>query len=203
MKRVYMYSLYERIWHWLQAALMLGLIVTGVEIHWPELGLMGFASAVNAHGVLAFVLLANAALSLFYHLSTGEIRQFMPEPREFSSLMVKQARYYLGGIFRGEPHPIAKNPERKLNPLQQLTYLGMLNVLLPLQVVTGLVMWGAQRWPGLLDAVGGLAVPAKIHTLGAWLFAAFLVIHVYMTTTGSKPFTLIKAMVTGWEEEEA
>ena len=34
-------------------------------------------------------------------------------------------------------------------------------------------------------------------------FLTFLVIHVYMTTTGHSIFAHIKAMVTGWESVEA
>ena len=33
---------------------------------------------------------------------------------------------------RGEPHPFEKQPGKRLNPLQQVTYLAILNVLLPL-----------------------------------------------------------------------
>ena len=43
---------------------------------------------------------------------------------------------------------------------------------------------------------------AVIHTLGAFLLMAFVVVHVYMTTTGHTLTTNIKAMITGWEELE-
>jgi Ni/Fe-hydrogenase b-type cytochrome subunit len=201
-KRVYMYTVYERVWHWLQVLLIGLLLLTGIEIHWPRLQLFDFRHAVEAHNALAFILIANAFLSLFYHLTTGEIRQFIPEPRELFGLMAKQARYYLQGIFRHEPHPLAKDPRRKLNPLQQITYLVLLNFLLPLQVLSGLVMWGAQRYPRLLSLFGGLQTVAAVHTLGAWLLLSFIIAHVYLTTTGHTPLALIKAMVTGWEELE-
>lgn len=203
MRRVYLYSLYERIWHWLQALATIGLLVTGVELHWPgAVRLLDFPVAVTIHEILGFVLLGNAFLALFYHLTTGEIRQYIPEPRDFATLAVKQARYYLRGIFRGDPHPIQRSPHRKLNPLQEVTYLVILNVLLPLQMFSGLLMWGAERWPGVVSAIGGLPALARVHTLGAWLFAAFLIAHVYLTTTGSTPLALIRAMIVGWEQIE-
>jgi cytochrome b subunit of formate dehydrogenase len=40
------------------------------------------------------------------------------------------------------------------------------------------------------------------HTLGAILLMVFLVIHVYMTTTGHTPTSNIRAMVTGYEDLE-
>lgn len=203
MRRVYLYSIYERIWHWLQAVAILGLIVTGIELHWPEaFRMLGFSRSVTVHEVLGFVVVGNAFLALFYHLTTGEIRQYLPEPRDFISLAIKQARYYLQGIFRGEPHPIQRGPDRKLNPLQEVTYLVILNLLLPLQVFSGLLMWGTQQWPETVSAIGGLPTLARIHTLGAWLFAAFLIAHVYLTTTGSTPLALIRAMIVGWDQIE-
>ena len=199
-KRVYMYTLYERIWHWLQVLLIGLLLITGIEIHWPALHLFGFQRAVELHNVLAFIMIANAFLSLFYHLTTGEIRQFLPEPRELFGLMAKQARYYLQGIFRHQPHPLARDPKRKLNPLQQITYLALLNILLPLQVVSGLLMWGTQSYPGLLEPLGGLGWLAALHTLVAWLLFCFIIAHVYLTTTGRTPLALIRAMITGYED---
>jgi Ni,Fe-hydrogenase I cytochrome b subunit len=41
-----------------------------------------------------------------------------------------------------------------------------------------------------------------MHTLAAWLFATFIVAHVYLTTTGPTVLTDIKAMITGWEDVE-
>jgi thiosulfate reductase cytochrome b subunit len=43
---------------------------------------------------------------------------------------------------------------------------------------------------------------AILHTLGAFLLITFLVVHVYMTTTGTSPTSNIKAMLTGYEEIE-
>lgn len=203
LRRVYMYSVYERFWHWLQTAVILGLIFTGLVIHRPQqFSMFSFAWMVTVHNILAAILVVNAALSLFYHLASGEIRQFIPRPIGFFDQAIVQAKYYLRGIFRGEPHPFEKAPERKLNPLQQLTYFGILNVLLPLQILTGALMWGKQQWPDLAQSLGGLPFLAPLHTLVAWLFAAFVVMHVYLTTTGPTPLANIRAMMLGWEDVE-
>jgi thiosulfate reductase cytochrome b subunit len=196
---VYMYSTYERTWHWLQALAILVLIGTGIEIHVTRLGILDFALAVRIHNVVGFVVVANAVFAALYHLASGEIQHYLPKPRGFFGQALTQARYYVSGIFKGDPHPFEKRPDRKLNPLQQITYLVILNILLPLQMITGLLMWGAQRWPTVDGAFGGLVVLAPVHTFGAWLFAAFLIMHVYLTTTGPTPLAHIQAMVLGWE----
>jgi thiosulfate reductase cytochrome b subunit len=89
-----------------------------------------------------------------------------------------------------------------MNPIQQLTYFGLLNVLLPLQVITGVVMWGAQRYPEYAERLGGLPFLAPFHSLIAWSLVTFIVVHVYMTTTGHTPLANIQAMIMGWDEVE-
>jgi len=200
-QRVYLYSFYQRIWHWLQAIVILALLWTGLELHSPELPTgINFENALNLHIVLGFVLIGNALFGLFYHLTTGRVREYMPEPHDFFSMAIKQAVYYLRGIFRGDPHPFERRPGHKLNPLQQVTYLAILNILLPLQTLTGLLAWAAQYVPSWAGAVGGLPVLGPVHTLGAWLFGAFLILHVYLTTTGPTPLAHIITMIRGWEE---
>ncbi len=203
-KKVYMYGAYERMWHWLQTAAIVILLLTGFIIHRPDsFAFMDFRNMVLVHNIIAAILAVNAFLSLFFHLATGEIQQYIPRPRGFFDHTFVQIKYYLLGIFKGEHHPFEKTTDKKLNPLQQITYFGLLNVLLPLQGITGALMWGLQRWPGLAKGLGGLPILAPFHTIIAWLFAAFLILHVYLTTTGHTAVSSIEAMITGWEEIES
>ncbi len=196
------YCIHERIWHWLQAAGIGALLLSGAAIHWPALSAgMPFAWIIVAHNALGILLSIHAFLGLFYFATTGAIRQFFPDPDHFFARAARVADYYLRGIFRAEPHPEHADSDRRLNPLQQATYLAILNVLLPLQIGTGLLMFSGQAWAGAVDWLGGLPVLAAIHTLGAWLFAAFLVMHVYLTTTGPTPLAYLKAMILGYWED--
>ncbi len=203
LERVHMYDAYERLWHWLQASAILLLLFTGLIIHKPHFfSMFSFPYVVNVHNVLGFILLTNAALSLFYHLASGEIRQYLPEPKGFIARSMAQAMYYSQGIFAGKPHPLEKTKANKLNPLQQITYLAILNILLPAQIITGVLIWGLQRWPHIAAELGGLPVLALVHTLVAWTFATFIVMHIYLTTTGHTPTAGIKSMIVGWDEVE-
>jgi len=202
-RRVLMYEAYRRFWHWLQAVSILALLATGLIIHRPDVfAAFSFSAVVSLHNILAALLVINAALSLFYHLATERIREFIPRPYGFFDDAIRQVKYYVSGIFKGELHPFEKRPDDRMNPLQKITYLVILNVLLPLQIVTGALMWGAQKWPEAAAALGGLPLLAPFHTLVAWLFASFIVMHVYLTTTGATPLEAIRGMVTGYEEVE-
>ncbi len=199
-KRVYMYEAYRRFWHWLQALGITLLLLTGLVIHRPDIfGAFSFRGVVTVHNVLAVLLALNAALSFFYHVVTAQIQQFIPRPYGFFDDAMIQAKYYISGIFKGEPHPFEKRPDSRMNPIQKATYFAILNVLLPLQGLTGVLMWLVQKYP---NVAGGLPFLAPLHSLVAWLFAAFLVVHIYMTTTGATPLEAIRAMVTGYEEVE-
>jgi Ni/Fe-hydrogenase b-type cytochrome subunit len=198
-----MYDAYRRFWHWLQAITIVALLLTGLIIHRPDLfAAFSFSGVVSLHNVLAAILVINAALSLFYHLATERMREYIPRPYGFFDDAIRQAKYYVSGIFKGEPHPFEKRPDNRMNPIQKLTYFGILNVLLPLQILTGALMWGVQEWPEIAGAFGGLPWLAPFHSLVAWLFATFILGHVYLTTTGATPLEAIRGMVTGYEEVE-
>lgn len=197
------YPLYERIWHWGMAFSVVMLIITGLEIHFSgSITLFGFDNTIDIHNMFALLVAVNAGLSLFYHVATGEIGQYFSIKRGFRSDAVIQAVYYLYGIFRNSPHPFEKTPEKKLNPLQQVTYVMLLNVLFPVQIITGVMMWVVSVSPAFSKAVGGLTVIAPVHNFFAWLFITFLVVHLYLITTGHTIFSNLKAMVTGYEEIE-
>ncbi len=202
-RREYLFTAYERIWHWVMALSVLVLILTGLQIHFPgEFHWLGERSAVSTHNFFAAVLLVNAFLALFYHLATAAIRQFLPNRQGVMAAVKSQARYYLRDIFKGLPAPFPRSFEQKLNVLQQFTYLLLLNVLFPFQIISGSLIWLVGKYPAFGAAIGGLGIIAPLHNLGAWMFISFVVAHVYLTTTGHTVFSHVRGMIEGYEEVE-
>jgi len=200
-ERIYMYESYRRFWHWMQTASIVILLFTGLIIHRPEtFGAFSFRGVVTVHNVLAVILVVNALLSVFYHIATERMQEYIPRPYGFFDDAIVQAKYYMVGIFKGEGHPFEKRPDSRMNPIQKATYFAILNVLLPLQMLTGVLMWGVQKWPEITNWFGGLPWLAPFHSFVAWTFASFIVGHVYMTTTGATPLEAMRGMVTGYEE---
>lgn len=201
-ERVYVFGWYERLWHWTMAASGVVLILTGLHIHNAGLGwLPSLPRSVELHNVAAVVLTVNAFLSLFYHLATAAIRSFIPRPEGLLKRIMEHVSYQSRGIFYGTSHP-HQGAEEKLNPLQQLTYLGLLNLLFPLQIATGALLWAIGRWPSVGAAVGGLSIVAPVHNFGAWLFLSFFVLHAYLVTTGRTLGDHLQSMVTGYRTHE-
>jgi thiosulfate reductase cytochrome b subunit len=198
-----MYESYRRFWHWLQTTSIVILLFTGLVIHRPDIfGIFSFRGMVTIHNVLAVILVVNALLSVFYHIATERVREYIPRPYGFFDDAIVQAKYYLRGIFKGEGHPFEKRPDSRMNPIQKATYFGILNVLLPLQILTGALMWSVQEFPQIANWFGGLLFLAPFHSLVAWTFSAFIVGHVYMTTTGVTPLEAMRGMITGYENVE-
>ncbi len=198
-EREYVFGRYERLWHWTMAVSGVALIVTGLEIHGTgNWSLMRLPTAVAIHNAFALILVLNAFLALFYHLATAAIRNFIPHGDGFVARVFEHMTYQARGIFYGESHP-RNAAGQKLNPLQQMTYLALLNVLFPLQIVTGAIIWAVGKWPAVASAVGGLHHVAPVHNLGAWMFLTFFVLHVYLVSTGRTPTDHLKSMITGYQ----
>lgn len=200
MKKVYIYRTYERIWHWTQAVLTLFLLFTGFEIH-SSYEFFGFQNAVQYHIVAAWLFIAMIAFTIFWHFVTREWEQFIPTRENLRA----QFRYYISGIFHHAPHPHRKTQLSKLNPLQRLVYLGLMLFIIPTIVITGLLyMYYRYPFRGEMFAlpIEGLHTVAILHTTGALLLVAFLVVHIYLITTGETPTSNLKAMITGYEDLE-
>lgn len=199
--RRYVFGRYERLWHWTMALSGILLIVSGLAIHAPDAWFLSLPRSVSLHNAFAVVLMLNAFLALFYHLATRAIRNFIPHPDGLLGRILEHMTYQSRGIFYGDPHP-ENAPGHKLNPLQQLTYLALLNVLFPLQIGTGLLIWAAGHWPEVASALGGLSVVAPLHNAGSWLFLSFFVLHAYLVTTGRTPTEHLQSMITGYQHVE-
>lgn len=195
MSRVYLFKRYERFWHWTQAVLILGLVVTGFGVH-GTLRVAGFENAVRLHEACGLALVVLTLFTMFWHATTGEALQFLPTRKNFAD----QIRFYTTGIFRSAPHPEVATPEKKFNPVQKAAYFGLLIFVFPVQIAAGVLYLGTPLWPGLIDALGGLRVVALVHTAGAFAMLSFLVVHLYMITTGRTLGSNLRSMLTGWVE---
>lgn len=86
----------------------------------------------------------------------------------------------------------------RYNILQKISYAGVVLVLLPLLVLTGLTMSPAMNaaWPWLLDLFGGRQSARSIHFLCAAALLAFIVVHLAMVALAG-PINEVRSMVTG------
>ncbi len=195
MKKIYIYRRFERFWHWTQALLILFLALTGFEIH-GAYKLFGYKNAVFLHNKTAIIYFVLLLLVLIWIFFTGEWHQYVPKRQHIKD----QMKFYMNGIFKGEEHPTHKNISDKFNDLQRLTYFFLEFFLVPIMVITGLVYLKYNYIKSTMGISFDLKYIAYIHVAIAFFLVAFVIGHIYLTTTGYKPLSAIKAMISGWEE---
>ncbi len=202
MKRTYLHPLPLRIWHWLNALLVVVLLITGAQLRIPGIAsLRPNDPALMVHKYAGWAMAVSFVIWLVYGLVSDHLRRHYVMRRRDLKGVFSQARFYLFSIFRGEESPFLPSPEEKFNPLQKLAYGTIMGLLTPVLVVTGLLYSDIlffRKYILLWDIVGVLDA---IHVIGTYVFALYLVVHVYMATLGRTAFSHIKAMIMGYEEE--
>lgn len=147
------------------------------------------------HFFFAWVLVTSAAIFLIYSIFSGHLKNDLTIAREERKLAhlwhdIKQharLRFPTG------------EAARRYNPLQKIAYLGVIFVLIPLVVLTGLTMSPTMNaaWPWLLDLFGGRQSARSIHFLCAMGFCAFIAVHLLMVLLAG-PANELRSILTGW-----
>jgi thiosulfate reductase cytochrome b subunit len=191
------FSYFERIWHWSQMLLIFILVFTGLAVHGTH-DLIDFDLAVTIHSIVAVLLLVLWAFVTFWLFTTGEIRHFIPAmTSKCGKTLLSVARYYAFGIFKGEHHPYQKTMLRKHNPLQGISYLLLKIVIFPTIWISGIAYLLLSV--GVVDFSGIISTEAIaiIHYMAAVVIIMFIIIHVYLLTTGHSFKEHVMPMING------
>jgi thiosulfate reductase cytochrome b subunit len=150
------------------------------------------AMARRWHFFFAWVLVINGLLYLGYSIGSRHLaRDLTPTKDDWRSIgrsIVDHLRFR---------HPVGEAAKR-YNVLQKLAYSGVIFVLLPLIVLTGLAMspWLNSAIPGWVDLLGGRQSARTIHFLVAWLLLAFVFVHVFQVIAGGL-WNHLRSMISG------
>jgi thiosulfate reductase cytochrome b subunit len=183
----YLYILPVRLWHWCNALFFIVLLVTGLVNHFS----MPSESLVYLHNLLGKIYVLVWIAFIFIGLLTGNIKHYVMEVCGLFGRVMKQVQYYMFGILQGKPHPFEVNAENKFNPIQQVSYVGVMFVMVPAIIISGLVAL-------YVKAPCALTLHFALGVLGL----IFMLVHVYMCTTGNKPLDLIKSMIDGYHRDK-
>lgn len=210
MKRIYLHTLTIRLWHWINAAIVIILTVTGVQLRAPgteaipkSIGLWfpDYTTAVLIHKYAGFALTASFIFWFVYIMVSGSfLRHYLFRISDIA-LMGKQARYYVIGVFNGEKNPFTATPMGKFNPLQKLTYGVVMPVVLLALIITGILFSDIFYFRESIESFGGIRMLDAVHVIAAYLCLLNFSVHLYMTTMGHHLLDHIKSMIVGYEEE--
>jgi thiosulfate reductase cytochrome b subunit len=202
-ERAFILPLWLRLWHWLNAIMMIVLIASGISLHFsdPDLPLIRFDIARTMHNVSGIAITVLYVLYAIQTFVSGSWRQYVPSPKELMAGLNEQNAYVAIGIFKGNPPPVVPTPERKFNVLQQMTYLLIMFGAMPLLIITGIAFFFPEWAPDTLFGMDGLLPIAVTHYVIGFLIALFLLGHIYMGTMGATALAGFKMMITGWHDE--
>ena len=202
-ERHYLYPLWNRAWHWINALSFLLLVATGISMHFGSANgeFIPFETSVAIHNTAAIFFLINYAFFIIGNIVSGNGKYYKGLKEDMGKNMITQARFYLFGIFKGEAHPFAINKERKFNPLQKISYVAVMYVCMPLVIISGLGLMFPETIIMQVFGVSGMVLTDLLHIIMAFCLSIFLLIHIYLCTLGDKPSSLFKSMINGYHEE--
>ena len=205
-KKIYLQPTPVRIWHWINALGIITLIVSGIQIRFPEyFPLFGsYESAIHLHNTAGYVVIVSLCFWFIYYVFIARtmVKLYVPTNEDIKTGIVKQAKFYFLTYFLGWENPHHLTADNKFNAMQKLAYLAVMFGMMSLVCLTGLLLTNVEPLGGLIAMVGGLKIVVGVHFLMACCLAAFLPTHVYLATLGHTPMAHIKTMWTGWEEVE-
>jgi thiosulfate reductase cytochrome b subunit len=151
------------------------------------------ATARNWHLFFAWVFVLNGIAYVAYTVSSGHLRRdLLPHKAELRGI---------GGSIRD--HLLLRHPAgeaaKRYNVLQNLSYLAVIFVVLPLIVLAGLGMSPRldTLFGGWVDILGGRQSARTLHFAAAFLLLAFVAVHVFeVIVTGL--WNNLRSMITGY-----
>ena len=198
-----LYPSWVRRWHALLGACFLLLLLSGVSLHYAgsQVPTLPFRFSVLLHDVTGILCLLSVLFFWVQNALSGNARHYIPKRGSFLRDFIRQVRFYAVGVFVGQKPPFHPTPEQKLNAGQQLTYLVVMYLLLPAEAVTGVLLLFPELAPIAVLGAGGVWPVAIAHLGVAFLLTLFLIIHLYLSTTGNTPTQLFK-MMSPWAQEK-
>jgi acetoin utilization deacetylase AcuC-like enzyme/thiosulfate reductase cytochrome b subunit len=203
MSRLYLYPLPLRVWHWVNAFIIMVLIITGIPLRFSGVEIfLTYRQTVLAHKYFGFALTASFLFWLIYYLLWGGIKKHYLVRLDDMKGMPRQALYYAYTIFTKGRNPFTPSPEAKFNPLQKVAYVSVMFIFTPLIVATGILFSDVTFFLSVIKAMGGIRMLDALHVATGYVFLVYIFVHVYMSTLGPSPCSHIKTMITGYEEGE-
>jgi thiosulfate reductase cytochrome b subunit len=225
---IYRHSIATRVLHWLNALCVFIVLMSGLQIlnahprlYWGQYGanmdvpfiVIHRAPGANAlphwatipswydladgrhwHFFFAWVLVFNSALYLIVSFVSGHVqRDLVPRRAQIAPRHI--VRDFLDHLRLRFP---AGEAAKRYNILQKLAYLGVIFLLAPMMLLTGLSMspgFNAVA-PWLVDLFGGRQSARTLHFLAAMLIVLFIVIHLVMVLLAG-PLNELRSMITG------
>ncbi len=202
-KRLYLYPLWLRIWHGINALGIIVLIISGMSMQYSNINfsLINFEAAVNMHNISGVIVSLSYLLFLFGNLFSNNKKYYRIKPKGLRKRLLKQAKYYMFGMFNNKTSPYPLSEKRKFNPLQKYSYVGIMYLFVPFIIVTGIALLFPELIIEKVYNLSGIMLTAVLHGVVGFFIFIFLLIHLYVASIGKSPRENFKGILTGWHSE--
>jgi thiosulfate reductase cytochrome b subunit len=203
-EKLYLYPVVIRVWHLMNALLILCMIITGISLQYsdPNFPLISFGVAVEIHNMAGILLSISYLIFIIGNIVSGNLKHYKINYQGLIARNITQFKYYTFGLFKGEKAPFPVTAENKFNPLQFTAYLSIMFFFVPLVIITGLGLLFPGIVPTTFLGIGGIFLTAILHVIAGFFISIFLFIHVYFCTIGSTPTSNFKSIITGYHDSE-
>jgi thiosulfate reductase cytochrome b subunit len=200
--KIYLYPMWIRLWHALNAVLIILLIISGVSMQYtnPENPFIRFDIAVTMHNISGMIITANYMVFLIGSIFTPNGKYYKITLKGLFARLIKQFTYYTFGIFKHEKPPFPVTKESKFNPLQQFTYVIAMFMLVPIVIITGWALLYPEVVLTKFFSGSGIKVNDFIHVIIGFFVSFFMFVHIYFCTIGATFVSNFKSMINGFHE---
>ena len=162
----------------------------------------GFAGAVRWHDVAARILTLNYLVFIAGNIISGNGKYYRINEKNLLSDLGKQIKYFSWGMFKREKQPFPLTLENKFNPLEKVSYLLLMYLVLPMQILSGIVLLFPDMTIIKILGTRMYIFTDILHTILGLLISLFLIIHIYLCTTGTKPSSFFRGIISGYIESD-
>jgi len=199
-KRLYLYPVWLRIWHGINAIGIILLIITGISMQYSSsiFNILDFQTAINIHNISGVVVSISYLMFLFGNFFTSNRKYYRIKPKGLRKRLLKQAKYYMFGMFKGETAPYPISEKRKFNPLQKYSYVAIMYFFVPIVIVSGIALLFPELIIEEVYNLSGVMLTAIFHGIIGFFIFIFLIIHLYVASIGKSARANYRSIITGW-----
>jgi len=161
-----------------------------------------FDYAVSIHNISGIILSISYLIFFAGNFITGNLKFYRIKFNGYYKKLFTQFKFYTIGIFKHEKEPFPLTVKRKFNPLQKLTYVGIMYFIVPLLIISGIAMLFPEIIYNKVLGIPGIVLTDLVHIISGFLGSIFMIVHIYFCTIGAKPISNFKSIITGYHEIE-
>ena len=202
--KLYLYPIWLRIWHAINALCIILLGITGISMQYTSLEapLIRFNSAVALHNFVGVLITVSYIFFFIANFRTGNDKHYKLKLKGLIDRLIKQGQYYIFGYLQGKPKPFHISENEKFNPLQKVSYIGTMYILVPIIIITGLALLYPEIIVEKIYKMSGIRLTTFFHSIAGFFILIFLIIHLYVITIGKRPLKNFMSIINGYHEAE-